>query len=599
MQSEVINFREHLKAVARRLEGTAWNGRSALIRQEAEQLGISPQTLYSKLKREVGWTSGRKPRADKGSTSQSIEVVETIAAMQKAAVRRNGKAILPTTVAASIAANNGLEVSVGAAQLNRLMRQRSLDVATQKLPTGHIVMRSLHPNHVHQIDPSLCVVYYLKGKQFIIRDDQFYKNKLEGLAHVKFKVWRYVRYDHTSGAVLPWYVEAAGESQQNLFRFLMHAWSKRDGDPIHGVPRILIWDKGSANSAHAIKNLCASLGVETIEHAPGAARAKGGVEQGNNLIETQFECRLRFEPVDSVEQLNAAAQSWAVAYNANLIPRQDTRLRRPGMQPVSRMDLWLTITTEQLRVLPAQAVCAALMRGASVERTVAGDLTISYRHPQANGSQQYRLNGCPGINVGDKVQVSPLVYEGDATVAVRVERFDGEALEYKVMPDAAYNDYGQPLNAPVFGESYARPAMTDSERTGTRLDKLAYGDKPADEIKKDQDKNVTPFSHAGGINAHSHLKDVDVPAYLPRRGQEIAVGGPRLEAQRLEINAALMRFRKVMGREFDASMREFLQSKFPGGIPEDQIDQIVRDWRQRSEIPAINEKPGLRLVGGS
>lgn len=599
MQAEEINRREHLKRVAQRLDAAGWRERGKIMQTEAEQLGISRQTLYTTLSREVGWSSGRKPRADKGSTSQDIAVVENIAAMQKSAVRKNGKAILPTTVAASVAASNGMNVTVGPAQLNRLMRQRNLDVATQKLAGAHVHMRSLHPNHVHQIDPSLCVVYYLKGRQYIIREDQFYKNKLDGLAKLKFKVWRYVRYDHASGAVLPWYVEAAGESQQNLFRFLMHAWAKRDGDPIHGVPRILVWDKGSANSAHAIKNLCAALGVETIEHAPGNARAKGGVEQANNLVETQFECRLRFEPVESVEQLNAAAHAWSVAYDANLIPRQDTRLRRPGMQPVARLDLWLTITVDQLRVLPDQAVCAALMRGASVERKVAADLTVSYKHPQADTSHSYRLDGCPGINVGDKVQVSPLVYEGDMAIAVRAERFDGQLLEYRVQPELAFSEYGQPLNAPVFGESFKALQQTAAEQAGAMLDKLAFGDKSAAEIKKDQDKNVTPFAHAGGLNAHSHLKDIQLPAYLPRRGSDIAVGGPRLEATRLDIDAALMRLRKVMRHDFDPAMREFLAARFVDGVPEDQIDQVVRDWQARDTAPATAERTsGLRLVGG-
>ena len=47
----------------------------------------------------------------------------------------------------------------------------------------------------------------------------------------------------------------------------------------------------------------------------------GGVEGANNLVETQFESRLRFDPVHSVDQLNAAASAWAEAFNANAIPR--------------------------------------------------------------------------------------------------------------------------------------------------------------------------------------------------------------------------------------------------------------------------------------
>ncbi|WP_374351628.1 integrase [Chitinimonas sp.] len=580
------------------MDAAAWGQGTAIAKAEAEQLGISVPTLYRALEREVGWKSGRKPRADKGTTSQNLQVVEHVAAMKKTAVRKNGKAILPTTVATSVALMNGLNVAVGNAQINRLMRDRKLDVAKQKLANPHVHMRALHVNHVHEVDPSLCVVYYLKGKQYMIREDQFYKNKLEGLAKVKFKVWRYTWYEAASAAVLPWYVEAAGESQQNLYRFLMHAWGKRDGDPMHGVPRILVWDKGSANSAHAIKNLCAALGVETIEHAPGNARVKGGVEQANNLIETQFESRLKFEPVETVEQLNAAAQAWAIAYNANLIPHQDTRLRRPGRSAVSRLDLWLTITAEQLRTLPSSEVCADLMRGASVERKVAGDLSISYRHPQAERSQAYRLDGCAGVNVGDTVWVSPLIYEGDMAVAVSFARYDGQHIEYRVQPERDFDPYGKPLSAAVWGESFAVVSTTDVERSGQQLDRLAYGNKLAKDIAKDKDKNIAPFAHAGGMNAHSHLKQVELPAYLPKRGSEITTSAPVLESVRLDIDAGLVRLRKVMRHDFDAAMRPWLEARFASGIPEDQIDQIVRDWQSRHSVPVAAERMALRVVGG-
>jgi transposase InsO family protein len=96
---------------------------------------------------------------------------------------------------------------------------------------------------------------------------------------VKFKVFRYVLWDGASGSIQPWYTEAAGESQASLFNFLMHAWSKQDGRLFHGVPKVLIWDKGSANQSHAIRNLLKSLEVEAITHEAGNSRAKGGVER--------------------------------------------------------------------------------------------------------------------------------------------------------------------------------------------------------------------------------------------------------------------------------------------------------------------------------
>ena len=93
---------------------------------------------------------------------------------------------------------------------------------------------------------------------------------------------------------------------------------------------------------------CGWPSPESRTHEAGNARAKGGVEGGNNIVETQFECRLRFEPVDDVEGLNRAATAWSEAYNANLIPGQDTRLRRTGLSmPVARYDLWQLIKSAE------------------------------------------------------------------------------------------------------------------------------------------------------------------------------------------------------------------------------------------------------------
>lgn len=90
-------------------------------------------------------------------------------------------------------------------------------------------------------------MYYLKGRQYIIRDDEFYKNKLDKIAKLKFKVYRYVKYDKASAALKVWYTEAAGEDQHNLFKFLMHAWGKQDAVPHARSAEVHAVDKGSAN----------------------------------------------------------------------------------------------------------------------------------------------------------------------------------------------------------------------------------------------------------------------------------------------------------------------------------------------------------------
>ena len=587
---------DYIRDLARKLDGAQHKARGPLIDGAGEFLGMSKQTIYRHLKAVAGWESGRKCRADKGSTSVNSDALMTLATMQRESVRDNGKQTMHTPVARSVLEANGLQVGVSNAHLNRLMRDRGLNVETQVAASPAQKLRYPHPNHTHQVDPSLCLVYSLNGRHYIMEDREFYKNKLENYAKVKFKVFRYAMWDGASGSIQPWYTEAAGESQASLFNFLMHAWSKQDGRLFHGVPKVLIWDKGSANQSHAIRNLLKSLEVEAITHEAGNSRAKGGVENANNIIETQFESRLRFEPVDSIEELNAAALAWSEGYNANLIPGQDTRLRREGLaMPVARYDLWQRIRSAELRLLPDVEVCRALMVGKEEERKVDGHDNITFRHPKADRTQTYCLKGMDGVNVGDMVSVRPLVYGEDA-IQVELARFDGEPLIYRVEPEREYDGYGNPLSAAVPGEGYKSHAQTPAEVAGQAMDELAFPGQDADQARQ---KKVVPFG--GAIKSHSYLKDVEQPSYLQRPGVEIeapahaAPAAPRM----LDSTVVMLRVRSELGRNLTAEENQFMTARFAAGVPEDQLGALIDQFKnppQAQDVQPLRAAGGLRAV---
>ena len=584
---------DYVRQLARRLDDAGHGSGTAMVREAGEFLGLSVQTVYRHLKAVAGWSSGRKARSDKGSTSVSAEALVTLGAAQREAIRANGKQTLFTTTARGILEQNGLSFGVSNGQLNKLMRARKLNVAAQRVADPVQALRAPHPNHTHEIDPSLCLVYYLKGRQYIIRDDEFYKNKLEGLVKVKFKCYRYVAYDRASACVVPWYTEAAGEDQHNLFKFLMFAWGLQQGRPLHGVPSHLLWDKGSANQSAAVRSLLDALGVNHITHEAGNARAKGGAENGNNIVETQFESRLRFQPVENVEQLNAASFAWANAYNANLIPGQDTRLRRPGLAaPVARYDLWQLITAEQLRVLPPVEVCQAFMRSKEEERQVKPDLSITFRHPAAERTLPYSLRGFDGINVGDTVTVRGLIF-GDCAIQVQVLRYDGEPLLYRVEPNIEFDAFGQRTDAAEIGAEYKRTVKTEAEHAATAMDEAAYPGMTADEVKAARAKRATPFE--GKLNSHGYLQDVVMPAYLPRQGSAIdtpahaAPAGPEL----IDAVTAMLRIVGAIGRNLSAEENAFFMKRYGDGVPEDQVAALIAQY----QAPAMADEP-IRAAGG-
>ena len=572
------NIREYLNNVAIKLDNVGHGQRGPILDEAQAFLGYSRQTIYRLLKQVCGWSSERKARTDKGKMTVSSESLLALATMSRESVRDNGKQTMFTTTARGILEQNGHEINVSNATLNRLMRQRKLNVKAQQVANPVQSLRALHPNHAHEIDPSLCLIYYMKNKQHIMRDRDFYKNKLENYAKVKYKVWRYTLYDKASGIIIPWYVEAAGENQHSLFQFLMFAWGKQDGRLFHGVPQLLYWDKGSANTSSAIKNLLDHLEVKYLEHEAGNARAKGGVENANNIIETQFESRLKFQPVSSIEELNHAAMNWAEAYNANRLPGQDTRLRRIGLvEPVSRQSLWQHITAEQLRTLPSIEVCQALMASREQERQVKADLTITFRHPQAESSLIYSLKGLHGIAMKDKVSVRSLVY-GDCAIQIEVPRYDGEALIYRVEPDRNFDKFGQRLDAPVIGEEYKSKDNTEIEQAAKAMDQVAYPDMTEDEIKKAKQKQVAPFG--GKLNTLSYLEDINHPAYFEQKGSEIDTPEhlkPSIPI--LTLTAALMRITSEIGRKLTKDENKWLSARYKDGVPEDSLDSLIHTFK--------------------
>lgn len=579
--------RDDLRALAGRLEAIDHGARTAMIRDASAHYGISPQTLYRKLG-EVGWSSGRKARADKGTSSVSESALFALAGMQKVSVRDNGKLTLKMPLAVSLADASHIDIPVSPSQANRLLRARRLDCKSQRTERPVTELRAPYPNHTHEVDPSLCLLYYMKGHQYLMEEKKFYKNKLENYAKVKLKVWRYVAYDRASGVLAVRYFESAGENQKSLFEFLTWAWSKKPEISWWGVPTVLLWDKGSANTAGAICNFLDALEVLHLTHEAGNARAKGGVENGNNLVELGFESRLRFSPVHTVEELNAKAVLWQEAYNANTIPRLDTRIRREGIAPTARYALWQKIREDQLRELPPLEVCRAYLLGKEETRQVTPKLTIPYRHPQGEGSRNYDVSGLAGITASCVVTVHPLIY-GELAIQITVPRFDGEALHYRLEPKREFDEFGQLATAPVVGERYAAKPETDTERAARAMDAAAWGTRNRDEAKKAKERGDTPFATTTPINSLDHLADIPRANWMPKRGTAIDLSTKVVEERPLNVAEAC---RALMARGVPGDgLYPKVSGLYPDGVPPAELESLIDRLTGKT-------LPPLRAVGG-
>ena len=381
--------------------------RSEYLKRSAQDLGVSLATLYRKLE-SVSVKPSRKRRSDAGKTELKLEEAKLISAVLVEAMRRNGKRLMSVKQAVEMLRANGkieaarIDEETGEViplsenTITRALREYKLHPDQLLQPDPVSRMKSEHPNHCWQIDPSLCVLYYLPrhGKDTglrVMKEEEFYKNKPKNVVKIEQdRVWRYTGTDHASGTIVARYY-FGGETSANLcdfFIFMMQAKEDVHKDPIRGVPRMVMLDPGSANTSSAFKTLCKSLDVHVQINKPGNPRAKGQVEKANDIVETSFESGLRFTEVHDIDQLNALAERWMRYYNGTQIHS------RHGM---TRYQAWNKIKPEQLILPPPAEYCRELAISAPKEAKVSADLEIRF------GGRFYSVKAIQGILVGQKV----------------------------------------------------------------------------------------------------------------------------------------------------------------------------------------------------
>ena len=547
--------------------------RSSVIAEMCRLFGFCEASAYRAL-RKCGWENGRKKRSDEGLSRISDEDLNIAAALLQNSVRKNGKKTMSVENARSIMIQNGFDVPISARQLSGLLRTRTLSTESTSKPSPHQRMRSEHPNQVHFADPSVALMYFApNGKQKFLRDDEVYKNKpfLEGRENLK--CWRYVLTDHYSGSICVRYYAAAGENSANMYDFLLYAWGKKK-DPLynfHGLPELLIWDCGSANISKPVTNALKALRVETEPHLPGNPRAKGQVENANNIVECQFESLLHLEEVNSMEELNDAAERWCAAFNANQLEHRDTRITRAGRKIGSRTMIWNWIKEEQLRELPDEEICRQIFTTGIQPRTVGGDLAISFVHPKNKAATRYSLSALPDIMVGMTVNVQPILVSEEALALVSYQDRTGEIVSFEVKP-IEYDRVGFDIAAPVFGQEYkSQPDMLIEKNT-----------KALAEIAASDDKTEVPFAKVTdgqGFKTHSLIHTQADPFFKTQTGKQVEVAAGTVEVHDILITPVEMakRFKARAGFIPDGFIAS-LKKEFPDGVPSQLVDDLVTEY---------------------
>lgn len=554
---------------------TAAHGQKEPIYQAAMlELGINRATFFRKLKA-VAPRAPRKRRTDAGNVVLPMDEALILSAYLMEGYRKNNRKITSLKEAVTVLRANGKiiagSIDTGTGEITELslsaignaLRCYTLHPDQLRQATPHVNLQSLYPNHVWQVDGSVCVIYYLPGGGAeLVELDQavHYKNKPQNLKAIEqFRVIRYVVTDHASGTVRYRYYPHS-ESGEHTVMFIAWAMApKASNDPFQGAPKIIMVDPG-ATSGGLVRRFCARMGIELIVNQQGNPRGKGSVEKGNHIVETTFEQALRYtkERPKDFNDINQMAERFQLWWNSTEIHSRTKK---------TRFAVWLTITAEQLRTTPAADVLLSLATNEPVNRKVNGDLTIGFK------SRVWNVSEVPGIFIGDTVAVHWHPFMDDTAMAVLFGE-DGHE-QHIALPEIKRNELGFLESAAVIGEQFKAAGDTVADTNRKKIQRISTGATTQDEAeKKQRNKNHIPFN--GEIDPLKHTRG-ELPTFMQKRGTALNVQAPTVELLKMNPVQTAKWLHGRLGSDYRPELLADVQARFPGGPTEEDLETILVD----------------------
>lgn len=583
---------DHVETALRGLDAAAATDK---IKALATHYGVTPATVNRwAAKRGIRFRAERKT---KGRSAATREILLSASTLLLTSRRVSNEIPLPACDAKMILEDSGLDTGgVSTSWFLSRLRQEKISARDLLQPAPHVRLLSDHPNHVWQFDVTNCLQYFLDPKGLGERDTEMtmYKNKVVKTAKtIKKELLRYAVVDHCSGAFFFHYFYASGERAIDGAEFLFRAmrpkdelikrtWNGESGAKLgkyrmHGVPFMLVADRGSIVAAKANQALFTALRIDLQTHMPGNPRAKGAIEGLMHLI-NRFEARLKFQRPADLDELNRWALDWCIY--ANGVPKMR------GVAP--RSILWSYITSEQLRLCPDEALYRLLIKEPTITRLAGGDRIIrldnrAYKVPDPQAS-------------GQTVSVVRHPFEYP-----KVEvHFNGHVWLCDPIP---VDQYGRLSDGVPYG-TYRGIKHTETQNAKTEMEQQAAA--LGVTWKGTGDKRMAvapPVGHVSPLAVFGHQADkVGNVEFIERKGTPLDVKEPEapanapicadavevprsLAARRISITEFLKQLRAEIGVVAPA-MNADLRARYEQGIDVKEAEEVIRaivdgTWQNR------------------
>ncbi|MFA6290199.1 MAG: hypothetical protein WC637_00380 [Victivallales bacterium] len=575
-----------LDHIQKSLSGLATGEISKRIKELATHYGVTAATInrYAAAR----GIRFRKERKTKGMSGASREILLNASTLLLTSRRTSNEIPLPACDAKMILEDSGMETgNVSTSRFLSRLRQEQISAKDLLRPSPHQRLLSAHPNHVWQFDVTNCLQYFLDTKKGLGERDTemtLYKNKLVKTAKtIKKELLRYAVVDHCSGAFFFLYYYASGERAVDgsdfLFRamrpkdeLILRTWNGESATKLgkyrfHGVPLMLISDRGSILTAKANQALMDALRVDLQLHMPGNPRAKGAIEGLMHYI-NRFEGRLKFQRPASLDELNRWALDWCI-YANGAIKMRDV---------APRSVLWSYITAEQLRLCPEQELYRLLIKEPTITRTVDGSRLISV------DNRSYQIPDSQAA--GQKVNVVRHPYEYP-NIEVH---FNGNVWLCEPIPE---DIFGRLSNGTPYGE-YKTPKHTETQRAKTEMEQTAEAWGITWKGTGDKRMGVAPpVGFESPLTIFGHQADkVGNLEFIERKGTPLEIKAPELPINTaMPMDAAQVSrgiaVRQISFTEFLKNLRaeigvitpvmnRDLRIKYENGIEIKEAEEVIR-----------------------
>lgn len=563
------------RSILAELSGLTGRERSEAIARLTAQWGISRQAI-SAWCRKAGQRDRSPIRRDRGRSQVPAAEIEAVASTLLTAKRSDGRLPMHTKEAVRVLSETGgIETDVSYSTLCRELRRHGLSKPDLRRRTPHRPRAYAHPNWEWQVDASNCLQYFFDAAGLGERDIAMalHKNHPAEFRKIRRQLLRYVVIDPYSGCFVFRYYYEAGERAKDFLDFLIDLWQPperwnhwRAPHPafqFHGVPSRLLADKGAFAKSDMVRQFMRQCEVELITHLPGNPRAKGFVEGAMNHVE-QFEVWLKTQAPPDPATVNRWAWEWACrrnceeAYRAKIDPSGRTRLQR-----------WLTITREQLRVPAPAEVLWSILRDGRARRKV-----------ETNGRIVHKGNwySVPDTEVWGRwvdVAFNPLTYP-DLDVTWR-DQEDGRVRAVwrlqKLQQDAGgfLSDCAAPGTIRRPAATRTQQAIPTLERRATELYGVAWrgtGDKRI-AVRPALGQHKTAIFGQG-----RDAEAVEGLVTLPKAGTPHEIRDPAAE-RRLTVMGLLGELADALGRPLTREENARIRAAWPEGCRMNEIDGIA------------------------